>query len=192
MNSRCDWVPETIPEYITYHDTEWGAPLHDDRGFFELLCLEGAQAGLSWLTVLRRRSAYREAFDGFDPARVVRYDDQKREELLANSGIIRNRRKIDSAIRNAGVFLDIQERWGSFDAYIWRFTDGRPLVNEWTTHTQMPATTPLSDTISRELKREGFSFVGSTIVYALMQSAGIVNDHTLSCFRREECMRDAR
>ncbi len=189
MPNRCDWVPLEIPEYIEYHDREWGYPLHDDRSFFELLCLEGAQAGLSWLTVLRKRDAYREAFDAFDPVKVARYDEAKIGELLGNAGIIRNRRKIESAIRNAGVFLKIQEQWGSFDSFIWRYTEGRPVVNAWRTHTEMPATTELSDLISKELKREGFNFVGSTIVYAFLQSAGLVNDHTLDCFRREECLK---
>lgn len=188
MPNRCDWVPEGVPEYIEYHDREWGYPLHDDRALFELICLEGAQAGLSWLTVLRKRAAYREAFDGFDPEKVVRYGETKIGELLGNAGIIRNRRKIESAIRNAGAFLKIQEEWGSFDAYIWRFTEGAPLVNRWRSYTEMPATTELSDLISKELKNAGFNFVGSTIVYAFLQSAGIVNDHTLDCFRRRECI----
>jgi DNA-3-methyladenine glycosylase I len=188
---RCDWVPLNIPEYVDYHDTEWGAPLHDDRRFFELLCLEGAQAGLSWLTVLRRREAYRQAFDGFDPRKVQRYGEAEIERLMTNAGIIRNRRKIESALRNAARFTAVQDKWGSFDAYIWRFTDGRPVVGNWSTHTEIPAVTPLSELISRELKGEGFSFVGPTIVYALLQSCGIVNDHTLSCFRRRECLRQA-
>jgi DNA-3-methyladenine glycosylase I len=187
MPERCDWVPLDIPEYVRYHDEEWGAPLHDDRRFFELLCLEGAQAGLSWLTVLRRREAYRQAFDGFDPLKVRSYGEAEIERLLSNSGIIRNRRKIESAVRNAACFTALQERWGSFDAYIWHFTEGRSLVGTWRTHTELPAVTPLSELISRELKGEGFSFVGPTILYAFLQSSGVVNDHTLSCFRREEC-----
>ena len=187
MRVRCDWVPPGVDEYIAYHDQEWGVPLHDEHRFFELLCLEGAQAGLSWLTVLRKRDAYRIAFDGFDPEKVARYDAAKVAELLANPGIIRNRLKVASAIRNARAFLEIQEKRSSFDSYIWRFVEGRPVINEWSTHTQFPATTPLSDLISRELKGDGFNFVGSTIVYALLQSAGLVNDHTMDCFRRSVC-----
>ena len=187
MRERCGWVPPAVDEYIAYHDREWGVPLHDEHGFFELLCLEGAQAGLSWLTVLRKRDAYRIAFDLFDPEKVAEYDEKKVAELLANPGIIRNRLKVASAIRNSRAFLEIQRKWGSFDSYVWRFVEGRPVINAWSTHTEIPATTPLSDLISRELKSAGFNFVGSTIVYAFLQSAGLVNDHTLDCFRRSEC-----
>lgn len=178
---RCRWVNED-PLYRDYHDYEWGVPVHDDRKLFELLILEGAQAGLSWYTVLKKRDPYREAFDGFDPQRVAAYDEAKVDELLANPGIIRNRLKVQAAVANAQSFLKVQEEFGSFDAYIWRFVGGQPIVNDWKHISDVPATTPQSDAMSKDLKKRGFKFVGSTICYAYMQAAGMVNDHT------EECM----
>ena len=183
---RCQWVPEDNPLYVKYHDEEWGVPIHDDRLLFEFLILEGAQAGLSWLTVLKKRENYQEAFDNFDPRKVAAYDEQKIESLMQDSGIIRNRRKIAAAVTNAEAFLEIQAEYGSFDAYIWNFVDGKPLVNRWKTFKEIPAKTPLSDTLSKDLKKRGFKFVGSTIIYAHMQATGMVNDHTTDCFRYEE------
>jgi len=182
---RCRWAGSD-PAYVDYHDREWGVPLHDDRKLFEFLILEGAQAGLSWITILRRRDGYRRAFDGFDPDVVAGFDQQKQAELLSDTGIIRNRLKIDSAIGNARAFLKVQEEFGSFDAYLWRFVDGRQLQNAWLSHAQVPASTPLSDALSKDLKRRGFRFVGTTICYALMQAVGLVNDHTVDCFRWSE------
>jgi len=182
---RCAWVGND-PLYQTYHDTEWGVPLHDDRLLFEFLVLEGAQAGLSWITILRKREAYRQAFADFDPVQVAFFGDANVVELLANPGIVRNRLKIASAIANARAFLKVQEQFGSFDAYIWRFMDGTPLQNTWTRIAEVPARTELSDTLSRDLKRRGFNFVGSTICYAFMQAVGMVNDHTTDCFRWRE------
>lgn len=182
--NRCRWA--TTPLSITYHDQEWGTPVHDDRALFELLILEGAQAGLSWETILKKREAYRIAFDGFDPVRVATYDEQKIAGLLANSGIIRNRRKIRSAIQNGSAFLKVQAEYGSFDAYLWGFVDGKALQNSWERVDQIPARTALSDRLSRDLIRRGFTFTGSTICYALIQSAGLVNDHTVDCFRYSE------
>lgn len=182
---RCSW-PGDIPIYVDYHDHEWGRPTHDDRMLFELLVLEGAQAGLSWITVLKKREAYREAFDGFDPGAVALYGKAKVEELMANEGIIRNRLKINAAITNAKLFLDVAREFGSFDAFIWGYVDGTPIVNHWLTQEEIPATTPLSDRISKDLKKRGFKFVGSTIVYAYMQSIGMVNDHVADCFVYQE------
>ncbi|BAK44754.1 DNA-3-methyladenine glycosylase I [Eggerthella sp. YY7918] len=182
---RCSWAGD-IPIYVDYHDNEWGRPTHDDRELFELLVLEGAQAGLSWLTILKKREAYREAFDNFDPAKVALYDDAKVEELMTNAGIVRNCRKITAAIVNAKLFLDVVEEFGSFDAFIWGYVDGNPIVNHWRTENDIPATTPLSDRISKDLKQRGFKFVGSTIVYAYMQSIGMVNDHVVDCFAYQE------
>lgn len=182
---RCPWCG-TAPFYVRYHDEEWGVPLHDDRKLFEFLVLEGAQAGLSWATILRKREAYRRAFDRFDPRRVARYGPREVRRLLGDAGIVRNRRKIESAIDNARAFLRIQEEFGSFDAYIWRFVDGRPIRNRWRTPDQVPARTPLSDAISRDLRQRGFRFVGSTIVYAHLQATGMVNDHLVGCFRHRE------
>lgn len=179
--TRCSW-PGDVPIYVDYHDNEWGRPTHDDRELFELLVLEGAQAGLSWLTILKKREAYREAFDGFDPVRVARYGEAKAEELMANAGIVRNRLKINAAITNAKLFLDVIEEFGSFDAFIWGYADGIPIVNQWGVQEDVPATTPLSDRISKDLKKRGFKFVGPTIVYAYMQSIGMVNDHVVDCF----------
>ena len=178
---RCSW-PGDIPIYVAYHDSEWGRPVHDDGRLFELLILEGAQAGLSWITILKKREAYRKAFDGFDPAKVALYDEQKVAELMTNEGIVRNRLKINAAITNAKAFLDVVDEFGSFDAFIWAYVDGIPVVNSWRNQDGIPATTPLSDRISKDLKRRGFKFVGSTIVYAFMQSIGMVNDHVTDCF----------
>jgi len=168
---------------IEYHDREWGVPVHDDRKHFEFIVLDGAQAGLSWATVLKKRQRYREVFDGFRPEIVATYDERKVAELLADPGIIRNKLKVNSAIRNAGAFLDIQAEFGSFDAYIWRFVDGRPRINRWKRLDQIPASTSQSDAMSKDLKQRGFSFVGTTISYAYMQAAGMVNDHLVGCFR---------
>jgi DNA-3-methyladenine glycosylase I len=183
---RCPWVDLTKPDYVEYHDKEWGVPVHEDRLLFEFLTLEGAQAGLSWYTVLRKRENYRIAFDQFDPEKVAVYDGQKVQELLANTGIIRNRAKILAAINNARRFVDIREEFGSFDAYIWRFVDGRPIVNEIGELGDYPATSRESDAMSRDLRARGFKFVGSTVCYAHMQATGMVNDHSMDCFRRRE------
>lgn len=182
---RCEWCG-TDPGYVAYHDTEWGVPLHDERRLFEMLILEGAQAGLSWLTVLRKRETYRIAFDSFDAETVAGYGDAKVAQLLQNPGIIRNRLKVHSAIRNARCTLQIREAHGSLDAYLWQFVDGAPIQNGWISMAELPASTPLSDTISKELKRLGMNFVGSTIVYAYMQSIGMVNDHVVSCYRHAQ------
>ena len=178
--TRCSWCGAD-PLYIGYHDREWGVPLHDDRRLFEMLILEGAQAGLSWITILRKRPAYRRAFDGFDPRKVARYDARKKRALLKDAGIVRNRLKIDSAVTNARAFLDIQQEFGSFDAYIWQFVGGRPIVKA--ARAPVPASTAESDAMSKDLKRRGFRFVGSTICYAFMQATGMVNDHAAACFR---------
>ncbi len=188
VKRTCEW-PSDDPLMIAYHDREWGVPVHDDRMQFEFLVLEGAQAGLSWRTVLRKREAYRAAFDRFDPQKVARYGAREVRRLLANPGIIRNRLKIEAAVKNARAFLAVQEEFGSFDAYVWRFVGGKPKVNRWRTLKQIPATSPESDALSKDLKRRGFSFVGSTIVYAHMQAAGLVNDHVVHCFRHRELIR---
>lgn len=180
--TRCDWCLND-PLYITYHDTEWGVPVHDDQKLFEFLILEGAQAGLSWLTILKRREGYREAFANFDAEKVARFNARKVESLLKNPGIIRNRLKILSAIANAKAFLKVQDTFGSFAQYQWQFVDGKPLVNQRTSLKQIPAKTPISDALSKDLKKRGFGFVGSTIVYAHMQAVGMVNDHLTHCFR---------
>ena len=180
--SRCEWVGSD-PLEIAYHDEEWGNPVHDDRTLFEFLILEGAQAGLSWSTVLKKRARYREVMAGFDPARVARFDARKKKRLLADPGIIRNRLKVDSAVRNARAFLAVQEEWGSFDDYLWDFVDGRPVVNRRKTLGEIPASTELSDRLSKDLKKRGFNFVGSTICYAFLQAVGVVNDHVVGCFR---------
>ncbi|HEU5090929.1 MAG TPA: DNA-3-methyladenine glycosylase I, partial [Roseiflexaceae bacterium] len=179
---RCGWCG-TDPLYVAYHDEEWGVPVHDDRTWFEFLTLEGAQAGLSWITVLRKRPAYRLAFDQFDPAIVAAYDDARIAALLADPGIVRNRLKVAGTVRNARAFLQVQREFGSFDAYVWRFVDGRPRRNAWATLRDVPATSPESDALSKDLRKRGFTFVGSTIVYALMQATGMVNDHVVDCFR---------
>lgn len=182
MVKRCEWAGED-PLYVSYHDQEWGVPVHDDRKLFEFLILEGAQAGLSWITILRKRENYRLAFDHFDPEKISRYDQAKVEGLLQNPGIIRNKLKIRAAIQNAQAFLSVQEEFGSFDQYIWGFVDHNPIINTWTEMQQLPAFTPLSEKISKDLKKRGFNFVGPTIIYAHMQATGIVNDHIVSCFR---------
>ncbi len=182
---RCSWAGDK--DYmVAYHDDEWGRAVHDDCRHFEMITLEGAQAGLSWDTILKKRENYRLAFAGFDPAKVARFDDAKPAELLQNPGIVRNRLKVASTIRNARAFLDIQKEFGSFDAYIWGFVGGQPIVNRWAGMSEMPGKTELSDTISKDLKGRGFNFVGSTIVYAYMQATGMVNDHTLDCFRHPD------
>jgi DNA-3-methyladenine glycosylase I len=183
--SRCAWAGSD-PLYRAYHDLEWGVPLHDDRLLFEFLTLEGAQAGLSWITILRKRDAYRLAFSGFDPEQVARFDETQLLQLLSNPAIVRNRLKISSTASNARAFLEVQNEFGSFDSYLWRFVDGAPLQNAWRTLSEVPASTPVSDALSRDLKRRGFRFVGSTICYALMQAVGMVNDHTTDCFRWAE------
>lgn len=185
---RCSWPASADPIYITYHDLEWGVPVRDDRKQFEFLVLESAQAGLSWLTILKRREGYRKAYDGFDPELVARYDENRVQHMLQNPGIIRNRKKIESSITNAGSFLEIQEKYGTFCNYLWGFTDGRQVVNRFTDLSEIPATSPLSDTIARDLKRRGFKFLGSTIIYAHLQATGLVNDHLISCYRHRECL----
>ena len=182
--TRCGWA--TGEDMIAYHDAEWGVPVHDDRELFEFLILEGAQAGLSWSTILRKRENYRKAFDRFDAGKIARYDDRKVAALLADAGIVRNRLKVASAIGNAHAFLAAREEFGSFDAYIWRFVDGRPLQNRWRSMEEVPARTPQSDAMSKDLGKRGFRFVGSTICYAFMQATGMVNDHLDGCFRRRE------
>ena len=186
MIARCDWAG-TDPLMVAYHDTEWGVPLHDDRRLFELLILEGAQAGLSWQTVLNKREGYRRAFDDFDPRRVASYDQRKMDSLLNDPGIVRNRLKVHSAITNARLFIDIQDEYGSFDEYIWGFVNGTTIRNELGTMGEMPATSRESEAMSRSLKERGFKFVGPTICYAFMQSAGLINDHLVSCFRYSQC-----
>jgi DNA-3-methyladenine glycosylase I len=175
------------PDYLAYHDHEWGVPLHDDRALFEFLNLEGAQAGLSWYTVLRKRPHYRKVYDNFDARKVARYDEHKVATLLADSGIIRNRLKVAASITNARCFLTVQEEFGSFADYIWGFVDGEPIQNSWKSMKEVPATTPVSDAMSKDMKKLGFTFVGSTILYAHMQATGMVNDHTTDCFRYKQC-----
>jgi DNA-3-methyladenine glycosylase I len=185
--SRCEWAGED-PLYRAYHDEEWGVPVHDDQKLFEFLTLESAQAGLSWITILRKRESFREAFAGFDPVRVARFTKKRVEQLLKNPGIIRNRMKIEAAINNARRFLEVQDAFGSFDAYSWRFVGGRPKVNKWRKLSDLPANTPESDAFSKDLKKRGFKFVGSTIMYAHMQASGMVNDHVVDCFRYRELL----
>lgn len=182
---RCGWSTSD-PLYIKYHDSEWGKPLHNDRKFFELLVLEGMQAGLSWITILRKRKSFREAFDSFDPKKVVKYSNKKISQLLRNEDIIRNRLKIESAIKNAKAFLDVQKEFGSFDKYIWQFVNGKPIVNKHKTTKTIPAKTKESIIMSKELIKRGFKFIGPTICYAFMQSTGMVNDHVVDCFRYKE------
>lgn len=184
---RCPWGSPD-PLYVAYHDREWGVPEHDDRKLFEMLILEGAQAGLSWITVLKKREAYRLAFDRFDPQAVARYDRRQITRLLANNQIIRNRLKIEAAITNAKAFLETRDKFGSFDRYLWQFVDGRPIQNAWRNLQQVPARTAHSDAMSKDLKRRGFKFVGATICYAHMQATGMVNDHLVNCFRYRACM----
>jgi DNA-3-methyladenine glycosylase I len=190
MTIRCGWVNLDEPLYLRYHDEEWGVPLRgNDAALFERICLEGAQAGLSWLTILRKRENYRAAFDGFDPAKVARYDDIKFAALMQNAGIVRNKLKISSTINNAGKFLAVQAECGSFDQYLWGFVDGKPIQNQWRSLAEIPAETDLSRKISKDLLKRGFRFVGPTICYAMMQAIGMVNDHTLDCFRYREVQR---
>ena len=186
MPVRCDWVPAGDPLYVAYHDEEWGVPVRDDRRLFELLVLEGAQAGLSWATILRKREGYRRLFAGFDPEEVARFDERRVEELLADPAIVRNRLKVESAVENARRVLEVQAELGSLAALMWGAVDGEPLVNGWRTIADIPAETAESRALSKELKRRGFRFVGPTVCYAFMQAAGLVNDHVLSCFRYGE------
>lgn len=187
---RCDWVVPTHLGYIRYHDEEWGVPNHDDCVHFEFLILEGAQAGLSWKTILDKREGYRRAFADFDPAEVAKFGVKEFERLMQDTGIVRNRLKITSAIDNAKSFLKVQAEFGSFDTYLWAFVGGQPLINHWTTIHELPARTELSDNLSRDLKKRGFRFVGSTIMYAHLQACGLVNDHLVSCFRYDEINKD--
>jgi DNA-3-methyladenine glycosylase I len=180
---RCSWASGGDPLYETYHDEEWGVPLHDERALFELLCLEGAQAGLAWITILRKREGYRSAFLGFDPERVAAMSDAELDERLSDPGIVRNRLKVYAARKNARAFLETQAEHGSFDAYLWNWVDGTPIRNGWQELSQVPAVTPLAESISKDLKKRGFTFVGPTIVYAYLQSTGVVNDHVVTCFR---------
>lgn len=182
--NRCPWCGKD-ELYIKYHDEEWGVPVHEDRKHFEFLVLESAQAGLNWLTILRKRENYREAYDGFDPVKVAEYDEEKILELLNNPGIIRNRRKIEASINNAKKFLKIQKEFGSFDNYIWGFVDNKPVENHWKNISEVPATSELSDEVSKDFKARGFKFLGSTIVYAHLQATGLINDHLTTCFRYE-------
>jgi DNA-3-methyladenine glycosylase I len=182
MRIRCSWA-NTDPLYVKYHDVEWGVPLHDDRKLFEFLLLDGFQAGLSWITILKKRTNYQKAFDHFDPKKITAYDLRKVEELLANKGIVRNKLKIEAAIQNARFFLAVQKEFGSFDDYIWRFSGGKTIKNAWKTLAEIPAQTSISAAMSKDLKKRGFKFVGPTICYAFTQAAGIVNDHVVDCFR---------
>ncbi|MBD8028686.1 DNA-3-methyladenine glycosylase I [Ureibacillus sp. 179-F W5.1 NHS] len=181
MTNRCHWVTKE-PLYIQYHDNEWGVPVYDDQKLFEMLCLEGAQAGLSWWTILQKRENYRVAFDNFDAEKIVRYTEEKLQELKENPGIVRNKLKIQSVVTNAKAFLKIQEQYGSFAKYIWSFVNHQPIINHWASVKEVPVTTEISDAMSKKLKKDGFKFVGSTICYSYMQAVGMVNDHTLQCF----------
>lgn len=183
MMKRCMWVRTKEPLYVEYHDKEWGVPVYDDRILFEMLCLEGAQAGLSWWTILQKRENYRNAFDQFEAEKIVQYTDEKLQSLIENPGIIRNKMKIHSVVTNAKAFLKIQQEHGSFSSYIWSFVDNNPIINNWETAKDVPASNEISDKMSKQLKRDGFKFVGSTICYSYMQAVGMVNDHTLECFR---------
>ncbi len=185
---RCPWLDLDKPDYVAYHDREWGVPVHDDRKHFEFLTLESAQAGLSWYTVLRKRANYRQAFAEFDPAKVSRFSAAKIEQMLQDPGLIRNRRKISAAVENARHFLAVQDEFGSFSAYIWRFVGGEPIVNEFRTLADLPATSRESDALSKDLKNRGFKFIGSIVIYAHMQATGMVNDHVLDCFRRSQIL----
>lgn len=187
QKQRCEW-PAEDPIYVTYHDKEWGEPVHDERTHFEFLILEGAQAGLSWLTILKRRDGYRRVFHQFDPAKVAAMSQTDIEAALQDPGIIRNRQKVAAAVNNAVVFLEIQKEFGSFDTYIWGFVRGKPVVNHWKNNGDIPATNELSDVLSKDLKKRGMKFVGSTIVYAHLQATGLINDHLVSCFRYDELL----
>jgi len=191
MKQSCSWATSD-PVYQAYHDQEWGVPIHQDRKLFEFLILEGAQAGLNWITVLKKRPHYRKAFDRFNPQKIARYNKKKIKSLLANEGIIRNRLKIESTITNARCYLEIKEELGSFDEYLWQFVSGKPKINHWKSLKKIPASTPESDTMSEALKGRGFRFVGATICYAFMQAVGMVNDHLISCFRYEELSKQKR
>jgi len=186
--TRCPWAGN-IPIYVDYHDNEWGRPVHDDRKLFEMLILEGMQAGLAWITVLNKREAFREAFDGFDPHKIALYGDEKIQELMANEKIIRNRLKINAAINNAKVFLEVTEKHGCFNKIIWEYVNHTPIVGHWEKIEDLPATTPISDKISKDLKKMGFKFVGSTIIYSFMQAVGMLNDHVTGCFVYEEMLK---
>ena len=183
--TRCAWVNQD-PLYLNYHDREWGVPVHDDRRLFEFLILEGAQAGLKWLLILRKREAFRQAYNNFNPAKIARYGEEKINALLADASIVRNRAKIEGAITNAQAFLAVQEQYGNFDEFIWQFVGGKPIVNHWRSANQIPSSTVHSDAMSKALKKRGFKFAGTTICYAFMQAVGMVNDHTISCFRHDE------
>lgn len=183
--NRCEWCLK-FEQYVKYHDTEWGVPVHDDRVHFEFLILEGAQAGLSWSTILKKREGYRKAFADFDPEKIARFSPAKLEKILLNPGIVRNRLKVFAAVNNAKRFLEVQKEFGSFDKYIWSFVNGKPLVNKWKTLKQIPATTKESDALSKDLIKRGFKFVGSTVIYAHMQACGLINDHLVDCFRYKE------
>jgi DNA-3-methyladenine glycosylase I len=187
---RCPWVENTFDEYVKYHDEEWGKPVHDDRIHFEFITLEGAQAGLSWSTILKRRDGYSRLFEGFDAEKVSRFSDEKVTELAANPAIVRHRKKVESAVTNAQAFLQIQEQYGSFDNYIWDYVDGEPLINHFKKMEEVPAETELSGQIAKDLKKHGFTFVGSTIIYAYMQACGLVNDHLTTCYRHKELLLD--
>lgn len=184
--NRCDWCLSD-EQYLRYHDEEWGVPVHDDRKQFEFLVLESAQAGLSWLTILRKRENYRLAYDNFEPEKVALYDEKKVEELLLNPGIVRNRRKIEASIGNAQRFLEVQKEFGSFSAYLWKFVENRPIVNSYESISEVPASSPLSDAVSKDLKKRGFRFLGTVIVYSHLQATGLINDHIDSCFRKHTC-----
>jgi DNA-3-methyladenine glycosylase I len=186
MPRRCEWAPEGDPLYVAYHDEEWGVPSHDDRHLFELLTLEGAQAGLSWATILRKREGYRAAFEQFEPKRVARFNRGKVERLLGDPGIVRNRLKVESTVNNANRVLEVQEEFGSFDAYVWQLVDGAPIVGRRRTLKDLPSETRESNVMSKDLKRRGFRFIGPTVCYAFMQAAGLVNDHVTTCFRYRE------
>lgn len=186
MKKRCTWCENTFDQYIEYHDEEWGVPVYDDQVHFEFLILEGAQAGLSWSTILKRREGYRAAFANFDPKEVAQFNEERVEALLLDKGIIRNRLKVRSAVTNAQQFLKVQEEFGTFDKYVWSFVGGKPIINDWNSMSEVPAISKESDAISKDLKKRGFKFVGSTIMYAYMQACGLVNDHTTDCFRYSE------
>ena len=186
MKTRCGWVNNTFPEYVKYHDEEWGVPVYDDKTHFEFLILEGAQAGLSWSTVLKKREGYKQAFADFDVEKVARFSPSQMEALVTNPGIIRNKLKIAATVNNAQRFIEVQKEFGSFNKYIWSFVNNEPIVNNWKSYKEAPATSPESDALSKDLKKRGFKFVGSTIIYAHMQATGLVNDHSTDCFRHEE------
>ena len=190
MKIRCPWVENTFDEYVKYHDEEWGVPVHDDRVHFEFITLEGAQAGLSWSTILKRREGYRRLFAEFDPEEVAQFSEEKIDELATNPAIVRHRKKVESVVSNAQAFLQIQKEFGSFDSYIWGFIGSKPLIHHYEKIEEVPATSELSDQIAKDLKKRGFSFVGSTIIYAYLQACGLVNDHLTSCYRHKELLLD--